>query len=102
MAVASKNMKSKPCSVSTIETSQPEMSWLKAEAQPNMPFMVVTELVFHAPIGWLKAEAWMNMPPMIVTELVFQAPIGWLKGWLRRTRYPCSSRSSCSSRIDLG
>ena len=41
----------------TLLVSQLPMSWLKAEASANIPFMSVTLLVSQLPMSWLKAAA---------------------------------------------
>jgi hypothetical protein len=39
----------------TLSTAQPPMSWSKAEAEENIPSIVLTPEVSHAPMSWLKA-----------------------------------------------
>ena len=55
------------------------MSWSKAEVARNIPAMVVTPEVSHAPMSWLKAEAPRNIPSILVTPEVSHAPMSSLK-----------------------
>ena len=63
----------------TLRTSQPLMSWLKAEAPPNMTSIFVTLWTAQPPMSWLKAEAPLNMWLISVTPEVSHAPMSWLK-----------------------
>ena len=57
----------------------PQSVWLKAEAEENIPYMVVTRPTFHAERSSLKAEAKLNICRMLVTRLTFHVERSRLK-----------------------
>ena len=58
----------------TSSTHQPR-SWSKAEANLNIPSMVVTLWTAQLPMYWLNDEAFSNMFRISVTASVLQPPI---------------------------
>ena len=75
-AVAPENIHS--CTVVAADPVHEEMSWLNAEAEKNILYMLVTFSVFQLPMSWLNAEAYLNIDPILVTCAVFQLPMSWL------------------------
>ena len=67
-----------PDMFATKDTSQEEMSWLKAALLANMPDMSVTEETSQSR-GWLNSVTLANMPDMSVTEDTSQEEMSWLK-----------------------
>ena len=61
----------------TLPMSQAATDWLKADADWNMPYMLVT-LDVSKLSGWLKADADWNMKFMFVT-----LDVSKLSGWLK-------------------
>jgi hypothetical protein len=64
-----------PSMLATDAVFHAPMLRLNADVNKNIWAMLVTVAVFHAPIFWLNAAAPMNIWAMLVTVAVFHAPI---------------------------
>src|SRR6056297_1853180 len=64
--------------VSTLDTSQSPMSWLKLSATQNIKNMLVTLPVFHPLRSLLKDVAPLNIDSIVVTPETSQDTMFWL------------------------
>jgi hypothetical protein len=59
----------------TLAAFQPPMFWLKADAESNMSYMLLTEAVIHLEMSALNVALLANSEAMRVTAAVFQSPM---------------------------